>query len=124
MAEGGNHRLEIAMGNLLRVGVTIAAAVVLVGGILYLVRAPGAPPSYGQFHGAPVAFESVRGIVAGAWQLNAESLIALGILLLIATPICRVLMGAMGFLMEKDRFYAAVSTVVLLILLISFFTGR
>jgi uncharacterized membrane protein len=123
LANPTDNRLELAMGQLLRAGVTMAAAVVLIGGILYLRSAPAGTPDYTQFHGAP-AFESVHAIVAGALRFNPQSIIALGILLLIATPICRVLMGAIGFLAERDRLYAAISTVVLAILLISFFTAR
>jgi uncharacterized membrane protein len=50
--------------------------------------------------------------------------IAFGILLLIATPGCRVLFGVVGFSILRDRFYAAVSVIVLVILVLSFGTRR
>jgi uncharacterized membrane protein len=122
--QSADQRLEIAMGNMLRIGVTVAALVVLAGGILYLSRSGGPPPDYTHFHCAPAASEHIAGIFAGVRKLDSESLIEFGILLLIATPIARVLMGVVGFSLMKDRFYAAVSAVVLAILLLSFFTRK
>ncbi len=45
-------------------------------------------------------------------------------LILVATPTCRVLCGLVGFSLERDRTYAAISTAVLTILIFSLFTGR
>ena len=50
-----DQRLEVAMGQMLRIGVTVAALVVLAGGVLYLFHASGPPPDYSHFHGAPAA---------------------------------------------------------------------
>ena len=124
MTPGADQRLEIAMGNMLRIGVTVAALVVLAGGILYLAQSGGPPPDYTHFHGAPAGSEHISGILAGVLKLDSKSLIESGILLLIATPIGRVLMGVVGFSLMKDRFYAAISAVVLAILLLSFVTKR
>jgi uncharacterized membrane protein len=122
--QSADQSLEIAMGNMLRIGVTVAALVVLAGGTLYLAQSGGPRPDYTHFHGAPAASEHISGIFAGVLKLDSRSLIEFGILLLIATPIGRVLMGVVGFALMKDRFYAGVSAVVLAILLLSFFTKR
>jgi len=119
-----DHRLEIAMGRMLQAGVTVAALVVLAGGALYLAQFRGPAPDYRHFHGSPQAFKSLGAIVAGGGRLDSTSLIECGILLLIATPVCRVAFGVIGFSLLKDRFYAAVSAVVLAILLFSFFLRR
>jgi uncharacterized membrane protein len=119
-----DQKLEVAMGNMLRVGVTVAALVVLAGGILYLLQAGPSTPDYSHFRGAPAAYEHIVPIVTGAFQLDSKSLIEFGILLLIATPVCRVIFGVIGFSAEKDLFYAGVSTVVLAVLLLSFLTKR
>ena len=118
---GNDHGLEMAMGRMLQIGVTVAALVVAAGGILYLVQTGGVKPDYAHFHGVPAGLNSVRGIVGGLGHMNALTLIAFGILLLIATPICRVILGVVGFALLRDRFYAGVSAVVLAILLFSFF---
>jgi uncharacterized membrane protein len=117
-------RLENAMGRMLQVGVTVATLVVLLGGVLYLKQFSGPMPDYRGFHGAPGRYENVVGILAGARGFDSQSVIELGILLLIATPICRVIFGVVGFSLLKDRFYALVSVTVLIILLLSFSMRR
>jgi uncharacterized membrane protein len=112
------------MGRMLQIGVTFAALVVLVGGVLYLKQFTGPNPDYRRFHGAPAAYESVHGILLGVSSFDSGSVIALGILLLIATPACRVLFGVVGFSMLGDRFYMAVSVIVLAILVLSFCIRR
>jgi uncharacterized membrane protein len=124
MALDSDQRLETAMGRMLQMGVTVSALVVLAGGILYLVRAGGAKPDYAHFRGVPRGLNSVGGIMNGLVHWNAASLIAFGILLLIATPICRVIFGVVGFALLGDRFFGGVSLVVLAILLTSFLFSR
>jgi uncharacterized membrane protein len=109
---------------MLQIGVTAAALIVLIGGGIYLRHFTGPMPDYQRFHGAPSSYESVPGILMGASRFDSQSLIQFGILLLIATPICRVIFGVVGFSLMKDRFYAATSTIVLVILLLSFLTRR
>ena len=124
MQADDGHSLEIAMGRMLQIGVTAAALVVLVGGILYLAQSGGSRPDYQHFHGAPIAAETIHGIVADAEHLDARGIIEFGLLLLLATPVCRVIFGVVGFAMLRDRFYTAVSAVVLVILLFSYFSNR
>jgi uncharacterized membrane protein len=124
MQEEREHGLEMAMGRMLQVGVTVSALVVLAGGVLYLLQYGGSKPDYQHFQGAPAALETVSGILGGAMHMDARSVIGFGILLLIATPICRVIFGVVGFAVLRDRFYTAVSVVVLVILLYSFVAKR
>jgi uncharacterized membrane protein len=119
-----DQRLEVAMGQMLRIGVTTAALVVLAEGILYICHASGPIPDYRHFHGAFGADKHIGSIVAGAFRFDSKSLIEFGILLLIATPICRVLFGVVGFSLLKDRLYTVVSALVLIVLLVSFFMRR
>jgi uncharacterized membrane protein len=50
---------------------------------------------------------------------DTTSIIQLGLLLLIATPIARVILAAVGFLFERDRLYFCISLIVLAVLLYS-----
>ncbi|MDA8243889.1 MAG: DUF1634 domain-containing protein, partial [Elusimicrobia bacterium] len=52
-----------------------------------------------------------------------RGLIQLGLLMLIATPIARVVFSVFGFLRERDWLYVAVTLVVLAILLYSLING-
>jgi uncharacterized membrane protein len=45
-------------------------------------------------------------------------------MLLIATPILRVAFSAIGFILEKDYLYTALTIVVLLIILASMLSGQ
>ena len=52
-------------------------------------------------------------------HLQSDAMIQLGLLLLIATPVFRVALAAVGFYLEGDRLYVGVSVIVLTILLLS-----
>jgi uncharacterized membrane protein len=47
--------------------------------------------------------------------------VQLGILLLIATPVARVLLAIIGFAIERDRLYVVVSVIVFSVLMFSIF---
>jgi uncharacterized membrane protein len=114
-----DRRLETIIGQLLRAGVLLAAATVFAGGVLYLVQHHGDPANYHDFIAGAANSRSVSGIVVSAAHGQSEAIIALGLLLLILTPIARVAVALVGFLLERDRLYAVVSLIVLLILAIS-----
>jgi uncharacterized membrane protein len=66
----------------------------------------------------------VSGIVASAARFDPRGIMAFGILLLIATPVCRVIFGVVGFAVLRDRLYTLISLIVLSVLLFSFFSQR
>ncbi len=114
-----DERIETLIGNLLRAGVLIAAAVVAIAGALYLWRFGGALPEYRTFHGEPSRLRSVSGILRGMGAVDCRVYIQFGILILIATPIARVALAVWGFHAEGDRTYVLVSLIVLAILIFS-----
>jgi uncharacterized membrane protein len=105
--------LEVLVSRVLRGGVLLAAAVTAVGAIIYLAQHPGQSIDYSTFTGASL-------LSAGS---TGESIMALGLVLLVATPIARVALLAVAFLLEHDRLYTAVSTLVLSVLLVSIVAG-
>ena len=112
-----DQRLEQILGNLLRVGVMISGAVIFVGGILYLLRHGSAVPHYRVFSGEPSDLRHVRGIVSDALALQGRGLIQFGLLLLVATPVARVLFSLVGFAIQRDRTYVVVTLIVLAVLI-------
>src|SRR5262249_28782132 len=116
-------RMEQALGNLLRLGVLLAAVVVAVGGILYLSRHGLDPADHRVLHGEPAELRSPAGIIAAALDLRSEGIIQLGVLLLIATPVARVAFSVIGFARQRDLTYVVVTLIVLAILLYSLFFG-
>jgi len=116
-------RIEIIIGTLLRTGVLIAAAVVLLGGVLYLVRHGHEMPQYATFRGEPESLKSPRDIAHGVLGMSARAIIQLGLLLLIATPVARVAFSAIAFAIERDYMYVVVTLMVLAILTYSLFAS-
>ena len=109
-------QVEQCLGTLLRTGVMIAAAVVLFGGCLYMIRYGSALPEYRVFHEEPADLRSVTGIVHDALAVRSRGLIQLGLLLLIATPILRVIFSVLAFALQRDVTYVVVSLIVLAVL--------
>lgn len=121
-SEWNDHRIEMIIGVLLRVGVLLAAAVVLFGATVYLVRnGSAALPNYKTFHGQTAQFREIPAIVQGTRAFTGRAIIQLGLLLLIATPIARVIFSAVAFALERDFLYVAITLVVLGTLLFSLF---
>jgi uncharacterized membrane protein len=128
-----DQRLEVAIGMLLRIGVIAAAVLVAIGGVLAL-RHPEAPvPNYRVFHapgdhssaiatGAPM--HSIGGVFRRLRHGSGASIIDLGLLVLIATPIARVVFAVIGFAREHDTLYTIISLIVLAILAFSLMHGR
>jgi uncharacterized membrane protein len=114
-----DRRLETIIGNLLRAGVLLAAAVVFAGGALYLARHHADRVDFHQFSAGAPSTRSFHGVLASLAHLNSQALIQFGLLLLIATPVARVALAVVGFALEKDRLYAVISLIVLAILAFS-----
>lgn len=116
--------VEHVLGNLLRTGVIVSALVVLTGGVLYLGQNGGQPrPPLRPFQGQPPQLRRLFPIFAGAVQQDSPSLIMLGLLLLIATPVARVIFSVVAFALQRDRLYIVFTLVVLAVLLFSQFIG-
>jgi uncharacterized membrane protein len=114
-----DHRIEVILGNLLRTGVILSAAVVLAGACIYLVRHAHEPASYRVFRGEPSDYRTIPGVIHSVARGRGRGLIQLGLLLLIATPIARVSFSIVGFAIERDRLYVVFTLIVLAILLFS-----
>jgi uncharacterized membrane protein len=118
-----DQRVEEIIGNLLRAGVIIAASVVLLGGIVYLIRHGGETPEYRVFIGAPADLRGVSGIVADALTFSGRGIIQLGLLLLVATPVARVIFSVVAFALQGDWTYVIITLIVLAVLGLSLFGG-
>ena len=113
----GDKKLEILMGNMLRYGVLISALFVLTGAVIYLVQHGSEKPVYHLFSGEPFRFINLKKIFENAGRGQARSIIQFGLLLLIATPIARIIFSIVGFLLEKDYLYVIITTTVLAIII-------
>ncbi|MBE9205038.1 DUF1634 domain-containing protein [Nostoc sp. LEGE 06077] len=115
----GEQQLEYILSNLLKYGVLIASAVVLLGGILYLIHHGSEPATYQIFHGEPSEFRSPNGVINAVLSGSRRGIIQLGLLLLIATPILRVIISLLAFIVQREVTYIVVTLVVLASLIYS-----
>jgi uncharacterized membrane protein len=117
-----DYDIEAAMGKLLITGVIVSGTLILAGGIYYLLQEGLSLPHFKTFRGVASNLKSVKQIFTGFIHLESLSIIQMGLLLLIATPIARVIFSVIGFLFEKDYLYVLISLIVLAIIAYSIFS--
>lgn len=111
--------MELLISRVLIWGVGLSAAVVIVGGALLLAQHGASPVAITTFRGEPMSLKSVGGILAGAAALKPRSIIQLGLVLLVATPVTRVALSVLLFWQKKDYLYVGITGVVLAILILA-----
>lgn len=118
-----DEQVDQILGNLLRVGVVVATVVAVIGGVLFLAK-HGLEPARGRvFQGEPPELRSVGAILRGALALRPDAVVQLGLLLLVATPVARVAMSLVAFILQRDRVYVVVTSIVLALLIFSLTGG-
>jgi uncharacterized membrane protein len=106
-------QLEQLLSNLLSFGVLLASAIVLVGGVLYLMHHGAEPADYQFFRGEPSVLCSPVGVLKAVLSGSDGAIIQLGLLILIATPVARVAFSLLAFLLQRDFTYVIVTLFVL-----------
>jgi len=103
--------MERRMAVIMRIGVFIAMATMLIGLVLFFIH-PGViqPENMGQIW---------QGILAG----DGVSWMMLGLLFLILTPVLRVVSSIFYFMRARDITYVIITSLVLIILIIGMFYG-
>ena len=116
-----DKRIENTIGNLLRLGVLLSTAVVAAGAAIYLWRHGQSIAAYRVFRNDSPELRTLGGILRSALALNGRGIIQLGLLILIGTPVARVVLSIWGFAAMRDRTYVIVASLVLGTLLYSLF---
>jgi len=119
-----DRRMEVIMGRLLQFGVLLASFVMLAGGLLYTRAHSAETPNYRVFSSEPQNLRHLGGVIAGIKAAEPAAFIQLAVLLLIATPVARVVFALIAFAIERDKLYIAVSAAVLAVLLFGFFRSQ
>lgn len=118
---GPRHSINAGLSRVLIAGVW-AAALLCLGGLIFAASRGEAHPPFKPF--SPVAgLASPGSIFAKALAMDARGLMALGVLVLIATPVLRVGFSLVAFILERDRVYIAVTVLVLALLGVGLFAG-
>jgi uncharacterized membrane protein len=108
------HELNDVVHKMLLTGLTISTVLIVAGLILSGISRQPVPTSTSEFR--QVLQELKSGSPAG--------LLNMGILILIATPIIRVFGSLAEFIYRRDWRYAAITTLVLLVLAVSLAIGK
>ena len=114
-----DEKMDLIIGNILRIAVIISALFVTAGAVIYLSRHGMEMPHYGVFSGIPRGLGNLKEIFADAWRIKSLGIIQLGLLLLIFTPVARVAYSVFAFLVQRDFMYVVYTLIVLTILLLS-----
>jgi len=108
----------LRMSLVLRAGLALALAV-LVGGLIAFLVANPATSSSAVLAGNPILeFLTFHGFVSGLAAGTVGAYLTLGLILLVATPIVRVLTGLYYFRRAGERTMTAVTFTVLVLLLL------
>lgn len=116
--------MQAVIGWVLRIGVIVSISIVFFGGVIFLYRHGHEVADHHKFVGIPDFIQTFGGIMHGIITLRGQAIIQLGIILLIATPILRVIFSTIGFVLEKDKLYIFISLLVLFIIFISMISGH
>jgi uncharacterized membrane protein len=119
MRHWDDYRVEQIIGNLLRVGVILSAAIAACGGAVYLARHAYEAAEHGVFRGEPPQWSTLSGIFSPATLASGRGIIMVGLLVLILTPVARVVFSLAAFALERDWLYVGITAVVLSVLVFS-----
>lgn len=114
-AEAGGlvRATELIISGVLRGGVMLSAAIILAGvAYFYALSLQGHTTTLTFPHTIPAVFQ-------GLAHAQPLAIVALGLLVLLATPVLRVAVSIWAFAVEHDRTYVIVTTIVLATLLFS-----
>nr|HRJ49862.1 DUF1634 domain-containing protein [Phycisphaerales bacterium] len=98
------RRLERSMGRLLIVCIAAAGSVIAVGIAAVISTGEGnSRADYSTFTPSDDGSRSITAILSAAVRLDVHALLMAGILMVIATPIARVLFSLVSFARDRDR---------------------
>lgn len=119
--------MEKTIARVLRIGVFSAAIIAAVGGILYLWQhGSESMPDFTRFSykSLPTGAEhytTIGGVAKSFFNFSAEGWIMVGVLVLILTPVMRVVLSLVGFVRERDWLFAGITSFVLAVILANSF---
>ena len=122
------RRVELVISTLLRVGVATSLAIVVAGTVVSFVHHPeylSAPDALHRLTAPGAAFpRSFAQVLDGLAHFRGQAVVMVGIFLLIATPVLRVAASIVAFILQRDRVYIILTSIVLALLLLSFWLGK
>lgn len=127
---GNNAQVDVLISRVLRWGVGASLLLVFVGTLICFFESN----DYGSNGGSAADLHRLiradatlsftfSSFLHSLYHLEGQAIIVAGLLLLIATPIVRVAISVVAFVLEKDWTYVAITGTVLILLILSFVMG-
>ncbi len=118
------NKMNELIGNTLRIGVFAACIIALIGGIYYLLTTSGQlVPDYKTFHEGGANYTTFEGIIRGAFSMSATEWMQLGVVVLMLTPIMRVVLSLVDFSIQRDWLYVGITAIVLIVIIVNSLVG-
>ncbi|RYE18729.1 MAG: DUF1634 domain-containing protein [Sphingobacteriales bacterium] len=114
--------MQLIVSRILRTGVFTSVGIALIGGVIYLSRHGHETADHAIFKGTQ-AYQEPEYVLNSILALHGRAIIQAGILLLIITPIIRIIFSAISFFTEKDYLYTGITLLVLGIIIFSMLQG-
>jgi uncharacterized membrane protein len=116
-------RLERLLGTVLRVGILTAGCVLVLSGGWYLFKHGTEPVPARETFTPDLESAGPWAILQRAARLESRGWIALGLLLVLGTPLARVFVSVCAFARRRDWIFLGLTLAVLAVLLSSLFLG-
>ncbi len=121
------HRVEQIIGNLLRCGVLTSLALLVAGTLVSFFhshRYGSTSDDLSVLIAKGGDFErSFAWLFGGLRDFRGQALIVLGLVFLIATPLLRVAVSVVAYIIERDLIFVLITSLVLVLLVVSFLIG-
>lgn len=119
-----DQTIQKIIGNVLKYGVRTVLIIAAIGGSIFLYDHSSETVDYTRFtENDNSIFRVTADVLKGVASYDARSIIFLAILVLFCTPFIRLLLSLVSFILEKDRLYVFITTVVLVIIGFSVYFG-
>ena len=108
------ERLDEALHKLLIIGLAISVVLISIGLVIALVT----------HQEIPTSMPALADVFSHVFALQPSGFLSLGLLVLIATPVVRVISSFIAFLFEKDWRFAGITFIVLVAVITSVLLGK
>lgn len=116
--------LDLLISAVLRIGLLSACFVMAAGAAVRIWHHALSIPDLHQFHSEPADLRSIAGIWRLALHGDSLGLMQGAVLVLLATPILRVIFALYGFARQGDRKFVIISAIVLVALIFGLYLGH
>ena len=123
-SSNSKNNMNALIGNTLRIGVFTACLIALIGGIWYLVASSDSTlPDHSVFHKGDISYITFEGIFKSVLSFSAVGWIQLGVIVLMLTPVMRVMLSLIDFSIQRDWLYVVITGIVLFIIIMNSLVG-